>query len=481
MSDQNDSNLASERYERQGIIGRGGQGVVYRAFDRWMKRPVAIKVLGSRLARQPQMAERFLRELRALSALSGTAAVEVFDIFRGEGGELNLVMELLVGTDLDDHLGRLEQKNERMELARVARIFDPIVDTLEVAHGAGILHRDLKPANVFLPEAGGVRLLDFGMARLRTAAPLTAVGTAMGSPSYMAPEIWSGRSELVDQRVDVYSLAVILFRILAGSLPFAGQTLREKFLDTTTEERPSLFAKRPDLSPDVDQWVAQALAIEPEARFRNVRALWNAFLTTFAIPDPKGRRSLWAAAKGMVLRIAGVADERAAEVPPALPLDDAAPSFTSEALARSVMIIDDSVESLELFGKRNPPGERSLPAIPKAPPPFADPWAIDAPESITLPRQEARTDPLLMEPPSDAPVTTPDAPVTTPDTTPDAPVATPDAPVTDPAAADASTSDSSASAPDEAPVRASETTLEAVAPPRAPVAERSASSDEPPP
>jgi serine/threonine-protein kinase len=368
LSDANDSHLASERYERQGIIGRGAQGVVYRAFDRWMKRPVAIKVLGSRLARQPQMAERFLRELRALSALSGTAAVEVFDIFRGEEGELNLVMELLTGTDLDDAVSRLEEKNERMDLVRLSRIFDPIVDTLEVAHRAGILHRDLKPANVFLLEAGGVRLLDFGMARLRTAAPLTAVGTVMGSPSFMAPEIWSGETERVDQRADVYSLAVILFRILAGSLPFAGQTLREKFLGTTSEERPSLFAKRPDLPADADAWVAQALAIEPDQRFRNVRALWNAFLTTFDIPDPKGRRSLWAAAKGMVLRIAGADQEPPSEMPAFRAMDIAAPSFTSEALARSIMIVDDGAESLDLFGPRNEP-------------PLAKPEPEAAPES----------------------------------------------------------------------------------------------------
>lgn len=416
LSDANDGQLSSERYERQGEIGRGAQGVVYRAFDRWMKRTVAIKVLGSRLARQPQMAERFLRELRALSALRGTAAVEVFDIFRGEHGELNLVMELLVGTDLDDCLTQLEAKNERMDLVRISRIFDPIVDTLEVAHGAGILHRDLKPANVFLLDAGGVRLLDFGMARLRTAAPLTAVGTVMGSPSFMAPEIWSGHSDRVDQRADVYSLAVILFRILAGSLPFGGQTLREKFLGTTSEERPSLFAKRPDLPRDADAWVAQALAIEPPERFRNVRALWNAFLTTFEIPDPKGRRSLWSAAKGIVLKIAGVAEEPVAEMPPPFAPDDAAPSFTSAALAQSVMIVDDAAESLDLFGTRT---AHEMPAIPGPPRAFGDPWATDADEPIRLqlpvapkaPRLEKRAEASRSEPsPDPAPSPEPAAP-----------------------------------------------------------------------
>jgi serine/threonine protein kinase len=200
--------VISQRYEIVDVIGRGGQGLVYRAADSWTRRDVAIKVLGSKAAREPQMVERLMREQQALYALKGTAAVELLDVCRGLDGELCLVMELLVGTDLDDHLYGLEQRGERLELSRVAEIFDPIVSTLETAHDAGILHRDLKPANIFLLESGDVRLLDFGMARLKNAAPLTAAGTIMGSPSFMAPEAWRGLSDLVDQRADVYSPAI---------------------------------------------------------------------------------------------------------------------------------------------------------------------------------------------------------------------------------------------------------------------------------
>ena len=329
--------VVNERYEILEVVGRGGQGMVYRAFDHWTQQAVAIKVLNSETARQPQMAERMIREQAALSALKGTAAVELLDVCRSSGGELCLVMELLTGVDLDEYLYTIEQRDERLDLYRVVEIFDPIVDTLQTAHDAGILHRDLKPANVFLLEGGAVRLLDFGMARLRNSAPLTAAGTVMGSPSFMAPEAWMGRPELVDHRADVYSLGVILFRVLAGDLPFRGESLQSKFFGATTGERPSLCARRPDLPRDADEWVAQALAIDRDERFRNVRALWNAFLTTLRVSPPRraGRgRSLWAAAKAAVHRLAGGREQEALA---AAPHRSTEPSYNREALARSVM------------------------------------------------------------------------------------------------------------------------------------------------
>jgi eukaryotic-like serine/threonine-protein kinase len=323
------------------VIGSGGQGVVYRAFDHWTGRQVAIKVLSSKAAREPQMAERLSREQQALTALKGTAAVEFLDVYRGHNGELCLVMELLKGMNLDAYLAEIEERNERMELFRVAEIFDPIVDTLEVAHKAGILHRDLKPANVFLLEDGGVRLLDFGMTRLRTSKPLTAEGTVMGSPSFMAPEAWKGQSAGVDHRADVYSLGVILFRVLAGDLPFSGLSLYEKMIGSTKSERPSLRKMRPDLPRDVDEWVLLALAIDREERFQNVRALWNAFLVTFHVEAPeRGKRSsLWAKAKGKAKRLAGIADSARSADPPTtadLPPIKTEPSFITEALRRSI-------------------------------------------------------------------------------------------------------------------------------------------------
>jgi serine/threonine-protein kinase len=329
--------VISQRYELVDIVGRGGQGTVYRARDRWAEREVAVKVLSSKAAREPTMVERLMREQQALTVLKGTAAVELFDVCRGNDHELCLVMEFLRGTDLDDHLYGLSQRGQRMPLERVADIFDPIVTTLETAHAAGILHRDLKPANIFLLEGGGVRLLDFGMARLKNAAPLTAAGTVMGSPSFMAPEAWKGMSDLLDPRVDVYSLGVILFFVLAGELPFSGATLQDLFRVATTEQRPSLRKHRPDLPRDADEWVMQALALDRDERFGSVRALWSAFLSTFHVLPP-GKRSLWAKAKNAVQRVAGHG-EPAPDPAPAqngwATAPTEMPSFAREALARS--------------------------------------------------------------------------------------------------------------------------------------------------
>lgn len=368
--------LVNERYEIREVIGRGGQGLVYHAFDRWIAREVALKVLGSKTAREPHMVERLMREQQALMALKGTAAVELLDVCRGLDGELCLVMELLVGTDLDDHLFLLEQRGERLSLAEVVEIFEPIVSTLETAHAAGILHRDLKPANIFLLETGKVRLLDFGMARLKNAAPLTAAGTIMGSPSFMAPEAWRGISDLVDQRADVYSLGVILFRVLSGDLPFGGDTLKEKFLNSTTRERPSLHQRRPDLPRAVDEWVALALALDREERFGNVRALWNAFLKACRIESqrPGARGSFWAAAKQAMKKLA------APGAAPAQPTARSeASSITRHLLARSAFQVAPPA----------PLGPVAPPTAPKKPP---HPAPSSAP---SVNRFEARRAPTL--------------------------------------------------------------------------------------
>lgn len=209
--------------------------------------------------------------------LGGTAAVRVLDQVWTDDGALCLVMELLHGKDLEDLLADLERAGQAVPPGALLSLLEPIAQTLHVAHHHGIVHRDLKPANIYCidPEhGGGVRLLDFGFAKFQRARSFTAVDHIAGSPHYIAPETWRGRG--VDARSDIYSFSAVVFRALAGRPPFQHKLLGELLQLVTRGPRPSLHALRPDLPPRIDDWVAQALAVEPSERFLHIQACWNA-------------------------------------------------------------------------------------------------------------------------------------------------------------------------------------------------------------
>ncbi|MGK3985422.1 serine/threonine-protein kinase [Sorangium sp. So ce136] len=317
------------RYKLLEVVGQGGHGVVYRALDQQTGAHVAVKCLHPEFASDPALKARMRREASAMGALSGTSATQVFAFTEAPDGTLCIVMEFLKGSDLETTLRQLEAQHQRLPLARLQEFFRPIVDTLDAAHARGIVHRDLKPANIFVLESdpaspsssssppsprfsgvsahiasdgarpaagqgqppgagggaqgsaaaatrGGVRLLDFGLVKVMQADPLTREGAIPGSPSYIAPEVWKGRPQEIDHRIDIYSLGAVLFRVLAGRVPFSGASRVDILLAAARGPRPSLYAVRPDLPPEVDAWVARALAVAPEERFQDVRALWGA-------------------------------------------------------------------------------------------------------------------------------------------------------------------------------------------------------------
>ncbi|MGH7438142.1 MAG: serine/threonine-protein kinase [Polyangiaceae bacterium] len=271
-----------KRYEILSVIGEGGQGSVYRARDRRDGDEVAIKVLNGKAA-DPAATERMHREASALVTLWGTCAVKVIDEGWTEDGSFAIVMELLVGEDLEAACKRHEQVGRHLPLSTVVSVFEPLVSTLEKAHAHGIVHRDLKPSNVFvLSDAvgGGVRLLDFGFAKFLRMSKLTSAGMIAGSPSYVAPETWGGQE--ADGRADVYALAAMMYRAVGGRPPFSG-TIGELLQSVVTAPRPSLRALRPDLPEAIDDWALYGLAIERAERFQSVSALWNAFLGALGI------------------------------------------------------------------------------------------------------------------------------------------------------------------------------------------------------
>jgi serine/threonine-protein kinase len=247
--------------------------VVYKARDLETRGELALKFLGDGKALDPELSRRMEREAQAMARLRGTSAVYVHGIATAQDGMLYVAMEMLYGKDFEDYLQEAEKVGGRIKAARLLEVLRPVASTLEQAHRQGIIHRDLKPSNVFIVDqakGGGVRLLDFGLAKLLDASTLTTDGMIAGTPSYIAPEAWRGTSKQLDHRIDVYSLGVIVFRALSGKLPPPSSNLLEICRWATTGERPSLHALRPSLPAAVDPWIQRALAIFPQERFQSV-------------------------------------------------------------------------------------------------------------------------------------------------------------------------------------------------------------------
>jgi serine/threonine-protein kinase len=270
--------IVNNRYRLLDKLGAGAHGVVYRARDLETRGEVALKFLGDGKSLDPEYSRRIEREAMAMARLRGTSAVYVHGLNVAQDGCLYLVMEVLVGRDLEAYLVEAERIGGRLKRPKLLEILRPVVDTLEAAHKQGIVHRDLKPSNVFIVDAqagGGVRLLDFGLAKMMDASALTADGMVAGTPSYIAPEAWKGNPRILDHRIDVYSLGVLVFRALGGRTPVPKGSLLDVCAWAMNGERPSLHALRPSLPRTVDIWVEKALAVDPNDRFQSVRALWS--------------------------------------------------------------------------------------------------------------------------------------------------------------------------------------------------------------
>jgi len=261
-------------------IGQGAHGQVFSAIDTTDNRRVAVKVLNPMLEGDNQFIQRLWREARSMAALWGTSVVEVYAFGQDqEDGSVFMVMELLQGETLSDRLNDLELFDCRMNAYDVLVATQPIAAALNTAHKMGIIHRDIKPSNIFLVDpdiGGGSRLMDFGLAKVDDQLALTRVGVVAGSPNYMAPEML--RTEPFDHRIDVYSLAAVIFRALAGQPLFPGDNPTHVLLRVLRDPRPRLTTFRPDLPPQVDDWVQEALSLDPSYRYLDTPRLWTPLL-----------------------------------------------------------------------------------------------------------------------------------------------------------------------------------------------------------
>jgi len=280
------------RYRIGSLLGKGGMGVVYYAQDTKLRRPVALKVLPPALVADAERRRRFLREARSAAAVTHPGIAAVYDVGE-DAGNVFLAMEYVPGQNLRS---LIRERRGGMPSALVARIGCDIAVALHKAHGVGVIHRDLKPENVMLSEDGIVKILDFGLAKLRetevsavsetaTVGHATEAGRVMGTPHYMSPEQALGRP--VDERTDIFSLGVMLYELCSGQLPFGGVTDMEAIVARTRDEPKPLQSISADVSEDLVRVIDRCLRKDAAQRYASAAAL-VAELRPIAAPSIEG-------------------------------------------------------------------------------------------------------------------------------------------------------------------------------------------------
>jgi len=258
------------------LIGEGGMGAVYEARHQFIGHRVAVKFLHPQYAANPQAVNRFYQEAQIAGRLGHDNICEVTDVGRTQSDMPYMVMPLLDGRTLADEVADTEGL---LPIARVLDIIAQALNALERAHEAGIVHRDLKPENIFLTQVGDradfVKILDFGISKIiGAAAPqmsaLTATGMVVGTPYYMSVEQAQG-AKTVDHRTDIYSIGVLLYELLTGTYPYDADSYNQLIVKMATEPFPPPRSVNPEISPEMERVILEAMHKSPQQRFRTAK------------------------------------------------------------------------------------------------------------------------------------------------------------------------------------------------------------------
>jgi len=261
--------LFAGRYEIQSILGKGGMGIVYKARDRELDDLVAIKTLRSEvLSADPTLLDRFKQEIRLARRITHPNVLRTHDL-----GEFNglryLSMEFVKGLTLK----HLLESGEILPTPVGLRIAKQVCAGLAAAHEVGVIHRDVKPQNILIEPTGGLKIMDFGIARLTEDRGMTATGTVIGTPDYMSPE--QARGLPLDFRSDIYSTGVVLYEVFTGSLPFEGDSPLAVVLKHVNDLPPLPQSKNPRIEPKIAVIIMRCMEKEPAARFQSVSDLYE--------------------------------------------------------------------------------------------------------------------------------------------------------------------------------------------------------------
>jgi serine/threonine protein kinase/predicted Zn-dependent protease len=243
-------------------IGGGGMGIVFKAEDTKLKRPVALKFLPPAFATDPTTKERFIHEAQAASALQHNNICAIHEIDETDDGQMYIVMDYYEGETL-----KLKIKKGKLNIEDAVDYTIQIAQGLQKAHGKGIIHRDIKPANIMITDDGEVKILDFGLAKFRGQSKITKSGSTVGTVAYMSPE--QARGEEVDHRSDIWSLGVMLYEMVTGQLPFKGDYEQALMYSILNEEPVPQTELRTDMPMELERIIIKAILKSPDERYQH--------------------------------------------------------------------------------------------------------------------------------------------------------------------------------------------------------------------
>jgi serine/threonine protein kinase/tetratricopeptide (TPR) repeat protein len=257
--------LLGTRYQVLELLGQGGMGAVYKARDRELDRFVALKVIRSEFASNPESLHRFKQELILARKVTHKNVIRIFDL--GEAGGIKFItMEFIEGQDLRTVVSR----KGKLSVEETVRIIEQVCLALEAAHGEGVVHRDLKPQNIMLDALGKVYVMDFGIARSTDmVGGMTMTGAVLGTPEYMSPEQVMG--EHADTRSDLFTLGIIFYQLLTGNTPYQADTVQAAMFKRTKERPRPAIQVDPTLPRFLSDTVTKCLEIDPRLRFQTAR------------------------------------------------------------------------------------------------------------------------------------------------------------------------------------------------------------------